>query len=472
MPLLQLFYLFVLCSALVAVADWRRGMFLLIVVAAIQDPVRKMVPGTPVYLVLSTFPVWVGILVGAWRRERRLWGPFSRWYPRLAAAIGLFVLLLMPAAVKSATYGEGSWQLTVIGALSYLSALLGVLVGFVYARDDRDMNRLFGFYCLVTGVLLVGGAIEYLRLAPNWKVLGTEVIMGRPWVRYHAHKVIRMIAGFYRSPDVMGWHATVVVMLAISLALINRGQRRYFWLFVAAWGGVSVMLCGRRKMAFMLPVFVLALIGVHGRRRVGRRFSHLIGALAFAGFVGYIIYVQLGRAEFVEEYYFGGYRDVYERVAKQGLGALLVTYKQSGFFGEGLGTATLGKQHLHVDKPRTWQEGGLSRLLVELGVPGFAAAVLVAYTLLRSLFRLVREYGPQRRHFPLFAGLISVLFANMASFVISHQIFGDPFVSVFLAFLTGNVLAGRRFLPTEVSEEISPDPAGARDPLRSATGVA
>jgi len=472
MVLPKLFLLFVACCALAAAADWRRGCFLLIVVAALQDPVRKLTPGTPAYLVLSTFPVWVGVVAGAWRRERRLWGRFSRWYPRLAASIGLFVLMLVPAAVKSATYGEGSWQLTIIGGLSYLSALLGMLVGFAYARDDRDMDRFFGFYCLVTGVLLVGGPLEYLRLLPSWKVLGTEAIMGRPWVRYHAHEVIRMIAGFYRSPDVMGWHATVMVMLATSLALVKRGGRRYFWLLAAAWGGVSVMLCGRRKMAFMLPIFVLVLIGVHGRRRVGRRFSHLIGALAFVVFVGYILYVQLGRAEFVEDYYFGGYRDVYDRVAKQGLGAVLVTYKQSGFFGEGLGTATLGKQHLHVAKPRTWQEGGLSRLLVELGVPGFLAAVWLAYALLRSLFGLVRQYGPQRRHFPLFAGLISVLFANMASFIISHQIFSDPFVSVFLAFLTGNVLAGCRFLPKEVPEEISPEPAGAGDRLRSATGVA
>ena len=471
MLLLRLFQLLVLGCALSALANWRRGCLLLILVAALQDPVRKLTPGAPAYLVLSTFPIWVAIVLGAWSHEPTIWDRFRRWYPYLASTILVFVVMLGPAAVRSATFGRGSWQLTVIGALSYSSALFGVLLGFVYPRGGRSMNRVFAFYCIVNGILLVGGPMEYLRVAPGWAALGTKALMGTDWIRYHQHRVIRMIAGFYRSPDVMGWHAVAVVMLSVSLALISRRGRRYFWLFMAAWAGLSVMLCGRRKMAFMLPVFVFTLVCVHGRDRIGPRFSRLLGALAFVTFVGYIIYVQVGRTESLEEYYFSHYGDVYQRIAGQGVGALLVTYNQSGFLGEGLGTATLGKQHLHVKKPRTWQEGGLSRLLVELGVPGLLAALLMAYAVLRSLFRLIARYGPQRAHFPLFAGLIAILFANMASFIVSHQIFGDPFVSVFLAFLAGTVLAGRRLLAEATAQEpiVAEAPPGRQAPVRVAT---
>jgi len=44
----------------------------------------------------------------------------------------------------------------------------------------------------------------------------------------------------------------------------------------------------------------------------------------------------------------------------------------------------------------------------------------------------------------LLGGLFAVMCANVGSFIVSHQIFGDPFVIIFFAFLCGLILSGAR----------------------------
>ena len=56
-------------ASLAALRDWRWGWYGMIVVALLQDPLRKLTPGTPATMVLATVPVWVFILIGAWRRH-------------------------------------------------------------------------------------------------------------------------------------------------------------------------------------------------------------------------------------------------------------------------------------------------------------------------------------------------------------------------------------------------------------------
>ena len=60
------FLAFVGLSATVALADWRRGWLLAIVVGVLQDPVRKLVPGAPVYLTFSIVGVYVAITNTHW----------------------------------------------------------------------------------------------------------------------------------------------------------------------------------------------------------------------------------------------------------------------------------------------------------------------------------------------------------------------------------------------------------------------
>jgi len=60
-----------------------------------------------------------------------------------------------------------------------------------------------------------------------------------------------------------------------------------------------------------------------------------------------------------------------------------------------------------------------------------------------TAYHVVR-LGQGRDSFFLTAGIFSILVANVASSVVSAQIFGDPLVAFLLAFLTGLLLSDAR----------------------------
>ncbi len=128
--LLKLFLLFTVISSLYAIKDWRFGIYLMILVGIFKDPIRKMIPGAPAYLALATVPIWGAICVGAIIEDPKLIKNFIKQYKSLAVAIFIFFLSILPAAVKSATYSSGSWQITVLGFFSYISVLLDLFFGY------------------------------------------------------------------------------------------------------------------------------------------------------------------------------------------------------------------------------------------------------------------------------------------------------------------------------------------------------
>jgi hypothetical protein len=440
-------------SSLVALYDWRKGCYGWILIAAIQDPVRKLIPGSPGILVLATVPVWLAIIIGALGRERGMLGQFRREYPKLVTIISLFMLSMVPAAVISATYGEGSWQLTLVGLFSYMSVLIGMVIGFAYPRRSSDLIKLLGFYSVISGFMMSGTLMEYLGIRSGWRALGTEA-MGFQWVRSHTGYAVGLIAGFYRSPDVMGWHAVTTAMLASTLALRSKGLNRAIWLGITAAGVVGALLCGRRKMFLMLPLFALAMFWMYWRSRHRDRLSAVLAVIVLSCIIVFAVYQQIGSNPELERYYFSESDEVAERIYTHMFSVLVVTYQQSGFFGEGLGTATQGTHHLHVERPRTWQEGGLSRMLVELGVPGFICFLALAIILFATIISVITRYDKVSPDFPIYAGLSGLFFANAGSFIVSHQIFGDPFINAFFAFLIGLIFSGARIILTSTSEEV------------------
>ncbi len=437
-------------SVLVTVLDWRKGILLLVLVGAVQDPIRKLTPDAPGYLVLATAPIWLTICVLALSSGYPSLLQFKRFYRPLAWAIVLFLASLLPAALVSATYGPGSWKLAVIGLFSYGSVICGLLVGFRYTRRLNDLRRVLGFYCIVTATMLLGTPLDYFGLWPDWRALGTTAL-GMQWVRFRTGYAVELTAGFYRSPDIMGWHAIAVGMLASTLAVSSEGAKRCFWISIAAWGVFAAALSGRRKIVMMIPVFALVLAWLYWRSRNPGRLVTVIGVLLGVLVLALFVYQSVGPDAEIGRYYLTPFGEVVDRVRGHGYQALITTFQQSGFFGEGLGSASLGAQHLQVARPRTWQEGGLGKSLVELGVPGFICFMILSFLVLKSIFRLpLRRFDPGCPAFALMAGLTAFFLANVGSFVISHQAFGDPFISSFFSLVIGFLMSAARYRPSQV----------------------
>lgn len=429
--------------ACLSFARWRWGIVLMILLAAVQDPLRKLVPGTPGWLVLATAPVFIALIVSGMAHTRGWWRGFGRPYPKIARALLLLLPLCAPAAIISATYGPGSWLYTLFGVFSYALIFLAVVAGFHYARDLRMLRNLLAAYCLINGVMLTGGIFQYLKWFPDWTILGSDVF-GYQWVRWGWGYTVDMIAGFYRSPDVMGWHAAAVSILSLVLAISAKGMRRYGWVALSAFAIVALLLCGRRKMVYMLPVFALALIWIYWQAGRRARAAALLGLLLIPLGSVFITGDWLSEDSANMRYYSGeGLKfDATESLQGQGFKAVLTTFQQEGFFGGGLGFATPGAHNLGVARPKAWQESAPSRIMFELGVPGVLGFLLVMLNIALAMWRTtLAQVRAKATAAPLAAGLTAFFIANVGSLTVSGQILADPFIASFLGLMVGVVLS-------------------------------
>jgi hypothetical protein len=443
MALLLLLGLVFACS-IRAFIGWRTGIISMIVIAAVQDPLRKLVPGTPSLLVLATAPVFLAMVASSMVSTRRWLGDFARAYPIVTNWLLAFGLLCLPAATISLTYGAGSWMLTLFGVFSYSLIFLAIIAGFHYARSLVDVRRVLAIYCVVHGVMLSGGILEYMHWFPGWRILGDEAL-GYKWIRWEPGYIVEFISGFYRSGDVMGWHAAAVSTLSVVLGMTGPKSKRRYWLLLSTVAIFALLLCGRRKMVYMLPTFGLALGWVYVQAGRSSKVWAIVGLLALPAASVWVVADWLGEENTSIRYYKETSDQTLDSFQLHGFRSLYDTYDQKGFFGAGLGTATPGSHNLNVERPSTWQESGSSRVLVELGVPGALGFLAVMVSILLAMWKLTRRLLRARlTQGQYMTGLLAFFLANVGSLTVSAQILADPFIAAFLGFLVGLAMSFAR----------------------------
>jgi hypothetical protein len=268
----------------------------------------------------------------------------------------------------------------------------------------------------------------------------------------------------------MGWHAATVVMMSLILAMTARGPRRWSWFLVCAFALVALMLCGRRKMAYMIPAFLVALVWLS--LMAGRK-SPISGffVLVLVPTVSVLLVGDwLGRDSAFVRYYTEHSVEAVDQFQSHGFESLLVTIDQAGVFGSGLGVATPGSHHLDVARPKIWQESAPSRIMVELGVPGFLALLAVVAAILKGAWNVVQVHqGTNSPYSGYLLGLTSLFLANVGSLVVSGQILADPFIAFFLGFSIGVVLCFGR---TTIVDSLLRDVVGQRPGMAQLRGGA
>jgi hypothetical protein len=143
-------------------------------------------------------------------------------------------------------------------------------------------------------------------------------------------------------------------------------------------------------------------------------------------------------------------------------GGATETVRQFGWLGAGLGAATQGAQHLAPQgQVLGWQEAGLGKLVVELGVPGVLALAyfgLVSVSLLLRLTAIGDVLGSSQL---LRAGLFAFVAANVVNFMSSAQAYSDPVLTLLTAFMLGALFAtatlDERLAQSAGQEKTTPD---------------
>ncbi len=428
-------------GCLIAISNWRMGVYVGIFLDVLRDPARKLCEGQSITITLAGAAVWIFVAWRAWSTEGASIKAFVREHPTWRTIFIFLMLALLPAAALSCILYPRGYLLAAIGLVSYTGPIIGIGMGFLFARSEKDVYRFLRFYTIINTVALVGVPLECF----GWHVPGLGGIRYQ-WIRYSEAGTIPLIAGFYRSPDIMGLHAAHVMMFSMMLWMRKARGGSVGWFAAVAWAAYCVLLSGRRKMIGIPIVFVISYIGLcvwrqahHGQRLLALA---ILGIMVAIG--GAFIFLNAEDIRDHTAYATTLFTEGPQRFNELVIGSTIATVKRVGFLGAGLGSATQGRYYIGLDKVgggAGWQEDGVSRMFLEFGVAG---TILVLFSLFmaiqmtsRALRRVPRESSVQILQF----GLLSVVMGNAASFVISHQQYsGDPVTGLMATMMAGMVL--------------------------------
>jgi hypothetical protein len=429
------FLALLLLGCVIAFLDWRRGWYVAVACGVLQDPVRKMTPGTPVTITFSIVLVYLLILLACHVTLRNALADIAKRFPRLYLALGVFAVLLVLAAVNGLmTFGLAQWKAPALSFVIYIIPIPALLLGYAFFRRDEDLHRFLLFYSVLTSIALIGVVLEYEGVP--WKALGLVAGQEGANIRYLPGIFVTMLSGFYRAPDILAWHAATLTTIGIAMAVRSRLLRYAWpWMAVAAWGLLACFLSGRRKALYMVAAFAAVFVWRYVRRLSASQ------AVSFATLGLLLLFVthRLTTSERGDAYVRAA-GTTQEEVFSRLEGGFAGTIQQSGFMGAGLGTATQGTRHF-TNTSYGWQEGGLGKLAIELGVPGVAAAALLLLAFVNYMLKITGAPDEPGTSQLMRCVLMALMIANVANFTASAQAYSDPVLTLMTAFFGGCLLA-------------------------------
>jgi hypothetical protein len=467
-------------AAAITFVDWRRGLFVAVLIALIQDPLRKLTPDQPVVYVALVgvafgFATLSALMSGVPLAPKSIWG----WRKYLEKPFWLFIGILTVQGIY-AYLNVGVISVPLIGLLSYLTPFAALF--FVYQTIVRSpeayLSDFIRFYVVCIALALCSVYLEFAGY--GWKILGN---VGD--YLYIYSKAGRMItyAGIFRSSEVAAWHAATCVclfaiwMLSRRLTVSRVIASTIFVLAVVALGVIT----GRRKFLVEIVVFIAAyatLLLYLGRGAKLALLSGFIGLMGYIAFTAWVpdesvehtIHRSRGGDEQYREYVVrskGVFSEIPERFAALGIAPISWAYKEYGFFGAGLGVGSQGTSQFGL-KTQYAAEGGLGKIWVELGGIGLVITLWLGWALARHIWWSIRIVNSQSAQLSrISCGLASFLIANLATFAVATQIYGDIFVLLLLgtalgALLAMPVIAGRSLLQKQILGLAPGSPSPAR----------
>lgn len=435
--MITIVFLGVLLAAMaIALLNWRHGWLAAIVCGVLQDPVRKLTPGTPAVLTMSVVAVYIVVLFAALMTLYRNRREFADRFPNVHGALVLVLIFLLLGALRGvATFGISMWKVPLLSLVIYCIPIPAVLLGYSWLTREEQLVKFFVFYSILTSVALIGTPLEYLGLRSP--VLGM-VGMPEGFIRHLPGIQIPILAGIYRAPDIMGWHAATLTIVGMTMAVrASVLAKAWPWLLVTGWGFLNCIISGRRKAVYMVAVFAIVFLWRYFRRMTSAQLASVI-LLAFV--VGGLMY-QLGRSKHASVYTRGtrtSRGEIFQRIE----GGTQGTLQQHGLLGAGLGAATQGVRHLTgSDRDLGWQEGGLAKLMAELGLAGFLAVVTFVWAVFRMMLRITAVGDIEGTSQVLRVALFGLVVSNMANFIVSAQAYSDAVLTLSTAFFLGCLFA-------------------------------
>ncbi|HEV7573142.1 MAG TPA: hypothetical protein VGQ21_16700 [Thermoanaerobaculia bacterium] len=433
-----LFAAFMLMSMSFTLVDWRRGWLMAILCGVLQDPARKLTVGTPVIMSISIVAIYVAVLFAGQSTLQKDGREFSRRFSSLFGTLIFFFIFLFLAAINGLfTFGLDQWKAPAMSFFLYLAPMPAVIIGYAFLQREEQLFDVFKFYAIVTSIAMIGTPLEYFRVP--WRALGTVAISEN--MRFLTGLNVRLLSGFYRGPDIMGWHAATLTMIGIIMTVrLQSFRSAWIWLVVSGWGFLNCLMSGRRKAIYMIAVFGAAFLWRYFRRLSAPKLI----AFALISVIGLFVTSRLSQNEESSAYTKSAYT-TQEEVWGRLEGGVIGTIEESGIMGAGLGTATQGVYHVISENSAAtmlgWQEGGLGKLAIELGLPGLLAVALFGLTMFLTMIKISGHPDVPGSSQLARAALFGIIVANIVEFMVSAQAYSDPVLTLLTAFFIGCMFA-------------------------------
>ncbi len=434
----------------------RMTLFVVITVGFIQDPIRKLVPDEPVFFVVLVGVFFAAGMVGAiLRNGARYFVPLSGLNRLLFLPLILFLLVLLIQTLATILrYDEV--VLAIAGVNGYLAPLLAFPLAYFYVNGIDDIKRLLAVY--IGFNIIVAASVYISFFGVDWKILQQ---VGKGLVIYDLGVVLTAHSGFLRSPEITAWHlaASVCMLWTISIFTNRPAHRLWFAALLVVFVG-AIFLTGRRKMLLEIVVFfslyfsLVVFTQTSGRRIFVGTTMLALGLSLWLGlqqifpdkYEGQLdLYLQRGATVF---------EDAPERFSLLGLGSAQSALRRTGWMGAGMGLGSQGARFF-TDKSVTARvggstEGGLGKLIVELGVPGVLIMFWLTWRLSKLIFAILRYCGHiDRTAAHIGVAITAFLGANVLTFIIASQVYGDLYILLLLGIMVGFVLALPRVFSCE-----------------------
>ncbi len=287
----ELTLMLLLAAAAMAFINWRQGLILCVLTAILQDPLRKMIPGQPVYFVVMVGAVfgaaWLGALVSKVKLSPN---SIDGWRQNVGTPFALFVMLAIFQAMHSLAVYQNP-TMTAIGVLSYFAPIPAVVFAYQYAMREGmpGIRRWMKFYLIIAIVALCSVIMESRGVVSQiLGEVGEGVMISGQGAYYRGN------SGIFRAAEIAAWHGATVacftfivfnrrrislpkMILAIALVI--------FLLYIGA-------LTGRRKMIIEISIFICAYfsLGIWFNSGKGKLavLVALLGIVSYIGIVGWV----------------------------------------------------------------------------------------------------------------------------------------------------------------------------------------
>ncbi len=430
-----------LVGGALTLVNWRYGVVAVILLGASQDAVRKLTPGAPAYFILWAFALFLFVFAVA-AVDKRI-GSLRLLYLRdakLRAAWQIFAFVVIVQAAH-AFLRWASVPIPILGLIFYFGPVVGLLFGAAYGNSAKRIKQFLVAYVviMVPAALTVYLSLWYSESIPLLQEIG-EFTGGRLMI-YDVGTVLYSYPGVFRTGEIAAWHAATAASFLFILASMDRSTARRVIagvLIVLLIG--AILLTGRRKMLATLAIFLSvnwALLALFRRGAV--RQAVWVVALGVLGAVGLTLFERGSTAGLYVQRGASVFGDTTERFGTA-VQLMMSAINRSGGLGFGAGVASQGARFAGGSGAVIGGSGeaGLGKIVVELGIPG-ALAVLWLVAMLAN--RFWRSFGllartDQRLVF-FAASFAAFLVANLGTFLVAQQVYGDPFVLVVLGLTAG-----------------------------------